>query len=646
MQSDNSNSGRKTGKSAYSRISVPTLGTFVVSDIGVCFVPLHGHQKLVCGGLDVVARAVDGRGNPIGWLLRWANHRGDWLERVVLEDELNSGSLEYRKALYGLRIQPLSTVKGIKDLLACFILNSKPSNEIWYVTRSGWLGESDCRQYILQDGRMIGREASEQRVVLQTNESNCDSFVPAGTLAGWQDHIAALCVGNSRLVFGVSMALAAPLVRLMGVENCGFLLRNESSIGKTTALGVAASVFGVGKVGGYIKTWHSTATALEYTAQAHCDALLLLDELGQSNPRDIGSVIYMLAGGCGKGRGKASGGVRATLRWSGLFLASGEKSLAEHIAEGGKQVKAGQEVRMAEIIADAGKGFGLFEKMHGRSCAKEFADELKGSCQKFYGTAIIAFLECIVRADFDVREWINVKKREFYDVADMPRDAHGQIQRVADHFALVAATGELAIQFNIVPWASGEAMKGVACCFRAWLATCENAASDQDMERVLERFRAYLQRTVSDFPVIRKEKGFPNKSIEVVERYNYRSDKGFVRKKDENITEWLIFADAFKEICLKLGANYRDVAKVLLERGYLAPSENGRASAKQVRIGGVGNTRMYVIGGAFTDDAAEEDVKEDATPVVPGLTMQLKSENVLPIPDEATMIDDDECVPF
>lgn len=60
----------------------------------------------------------------------------------------------------------------------------------------------------------------------------------------WADRIGRLCAGTSRLVFAVACAFAGPLLRPAGMESGGFHLRGDSSCSKTTALRLAASVYG------------------------------------------------------------------------------------------------------------------------------------------------------------------------------------------------------------------------------------------------------------------------------------------------------------------------------------------------------------------------------------------------------------------
>jgi hypothetical protein len=77
-----------------------------------------------------------------------------------------------------------------------------------------------------------------------------------------------------------------------------------------------------------------------------------------------------------------------------LFLSSGEVSLADKMAEIGKRSKAGQEVRLVDIPADAGAGKGAFEELHGAVSAGAFAEELRQATQQYYGAPIRRFLSC------------------------------------------------------------------------------------------------------------------------------------------------------------------------------------------------------------------------------------------------------------
>lgn len=107
-----------------------------------------------------------------------------------------------------------------------------------------------------------------------------------------------------------------------------------------------------------------TDNALEAIAAQHSDCLLILDELAQVQPKAAGECAYMLANEQSKARATRTGTARARLAWRLLFLSAGELGLADHMAEGMKRTRTGQEVRMADIPADAGAGLGAFENLH------------------------------------------------------------------------------------------------------------------------------------------------------------------------------------------------------------------------------------------------------------------------------------------
>ncbi len=59
-----------------------------------------------------------------------------------------------------------------------------------------------------------------------------------------------------------------------------------------------------------------------------------------------------------------SGTVKQSSKWSLFFLSAGEESLTSLMAKTGQRSNAGQEIRLADIEADAGAGMGLFETIH------------------------------------------------------------------------------------------------------------------------------------------------------------------------------------------------------------------------------------------------------------------------------------------
>ena len=112
-----------------------------------------------------------------------------------------------------------------------------------------------------------------------------DKYRKKGTLKEWQEKIAKLCWGNSRLMFAVSLAFTGPILRFVqGPKAGGFQIWGQAETSKTTAAIVSGSVWGCHRgegrrrEKGFAESWNTTVNKVEVTALAHNDALLILDE--------------------------------------------------------------------------------------------------------------------------------------------------------------------------------------------------------------------------------------------------------------------------------------------------------------------------------------------------------------------------------
>ncbi len=63
------------------------------------------------------------------------------------------------------------------------------------------------------------------------------------------------------------------------------------------------------------------------------------------------------------------------------------------MAKAGQKANAGQEIRLADIEADAGVHMGIFEKIHNQLSPATMALSLKEYTSKFYGTVGRAWLQ-------------------------------------------------------------------------------------------------------------------------------------------------------------------------------------------------------------------------------------------------------------
>ncbi|WP_416758171.1 DUF927 domain-containing protein [Pseudomonas sp. BNK-6] len=563
---------------------------FRVTPEGVFYTGDDGESRPVCSPLDILARTRDDKGHNWGLLVefddpdgakkRWnipaRNMTGDFGKDVL-------GPL----VDMGLRLAGTRSGRNARNDLQSYLQGFDSTERARLVTRLGWHGPA----YLLPD-QQIGN--SHEHLFFCDAGAQLPPISECGTLTQWQQQIGALCVGNHRLAFVVSVAFAGPLLHLLGHESGGFHLYGDSSGGKTTHLQVAASVYGGPRL---VRSWRSTDNALESIAAAHSDGVLVLDEIGMCDPRIVGETVYMLGNGTGKARANDRGQAgRQVQEWRLLFLSTGEKTLAQHMADANKELKAGMEIRMLAVPADASKGFGMFDILSGFEDAATLSDALKARVAKYYGTPLTAFLKALCKPG-EILGWTAILRRslEGFISKSLPATASGQAHRAAARFGLAAAAGELATALGITGWPEGTATTAAQVCLNAWLEE-RGGAGNMEGDAIVNRLRQVIER-FGESRFTRWD-GIAAKTDDHAPRTADRL--GFRRTVEHGMgdgiytlvtyyflpTAWR--AEVFKGMSLTL------VNRELIARGILEASAEGRA-AQSVRLPGLSKTRAYVV---------------------------------------------------
>ncbi len=563
-------------------------GRFEVLPNGLYFVDKDKdggeHETFVSTAIVVKAMTRNDSGRAWGRLLEWRDNDKRPHQWAMPMELLQGDGSEVRRELAdrGLQIHPN---KRTRDLFTLYLQSYPTTARALCVERLGWCGGV----YVMPD-RTSGD--SEQITVFQNPHGIEPAFSQLGTLQQWRDHVAAMATDNSRLGLAVSMAFAAVLADLVGEQGGGIHIMGTSSTGKSTALKMACSVWGDPEQ--YGREWRTTDNALEGLAALHNDGLLVLDELNQCDPRIAGTAVYMLANGQGKARMHKTGSSRPVVKWRVLFLSAGEESLSALMQQAGKRTNAGQEIRLAEIAADAGQGMGMFEQIHAASSPQAFSDQIKDAAKRYHGTAGQAFLDHVTHDRLQATERAKQYMQAF--MLHVPDNASGQAHRVGSRFALIAAGGEIATDAGITGWSKGEATQAAAICFNAWLESFGMIGNHEE-RAILAHVKAFFEAHGSS-----RFEAFYQPDPDKHERINNRA--GYW-KADGDSRRYLVFPEQFKnEVCK--GYDHRQVSKVLIDHGWI-DHNNDSGATKPERLPDTGKlTRMY----SFNDRMWGESVTD------------------------------------
>lgn len=558
-------------------------GKFIIKPSGVFFVGTDAQgdllpPKWLCSRLEVAAKTRDAQSGAWGRLLSWRDDDGVSHQWAMPLELLQGDGADVRRELarQGLSIAP---GKQARDLLNAYIQAVPVETRARCVERLGWHGG------VYVTPRETLGDAGEI-VVFQNSHAIEPAHAVRGTLEDWRVSVGRLAAGNSRLSFALSVAFAGPLADVAGEDSGGFHYRGGSSSGKTTALKAAASVWG--DPASYPRLWRATANGLEGLAALHNDGLLILDELSQVDPREAGEAAYLLANGQGKARASRTGAARHSARWRLLFLSAGEESLTGLMNRAGRRANAGQEIRLADIEADAGAGMGLFETLHDQPTPAALAQAIKDAAGRFHGRVGVTWLQAIVADRASLADIIADGIAQFVAEA-VPVDAAGQVLRVARRFGLVAVAGELASHYSLTGWPEGEAVAAAHKCFAAWLEGFGGAGNRED-RAMLAQVRAFFEAHGAS--------RFEDMAATGEQRIINRA--GFVRTAADGTREYLVFPEAFRrEVCN--GFDQKACAVALVRAGWLEPGRDGK-TAQKPRLPGMGQVRCYVFTNRMWED--------------------------------------------
>ena len=535
-----------------------------------------GSEVCVVAGGHVTPEAMSHLEGSVEWSVHHSHKDFDGKSHKTthsVADLHTSSKLVVRKFLsHGLKLMP-----GMTKLFIFFLLSHLPAKRFLRVLRSGWLENS---WVYVQPSWIAGDAGEPVHLELEKNCPTINSMTSAGTLREWQVNVAALLRDNPLAMFCVVFAFLGPLLKILGIESGGVHLVGGSSVGKTTGLQCASSTYGRGSSpasdsgNSYVQTWNQTSNALEGLAAGHTDALTALDEVGLSPSNDLGSDLYLLAGGRGKGAMNSHRRLVIISTWRGSILSTGEVGMLEAIEKKGGRAKAGMLVRLIDIPVT-----NMFPNPPDDMTSGEFSNLVKSNCSTYFGTAGRVFVKFLVKQLQDDPDAVITDLRGTLDQFTremIPADASPIQERAVRRFAAIRVAGHAAVEAGVLPYTIDEVDACVAEVMATWLTFMPSVT---DVQRSLVILQDFLVRNGSSLPT------FQDQQIS--------SPKGF---KDTS-RGLFAFTDTQFTTATRAG-NIVDVAKELRRLGFLFCNETARLKAK-LKISSGAETRFYAVKKGF-----------------------------------------------
>jgi hypothetical protein len=272
-----------------------------------------------------------------------------WRRMVITREAMAVGSdLGRAAAPFGAPIHTANANAVILYLAAFEAQNLATFEEVKGVSRMGWLPGQEAFLVGTQLVNAQGSRPIQSPMSLHEGWSNTDYvFVPSGreverilsgyrqvgTLEDWGK--AAKIVSNYPLALaGLYVSLLPPLLQILGADNFVWEWSGKSSVGKTTALTLAASVWGQPRLNlepSIVSSWRVTDTYIERMLATLGDLPMYLDDTRTASSRmkngiDPVQVVYDVVSGTTKGRGTING-TEAKRAWRTILMSTGEEPI-------------------------------------------------------------------------------------------------------------------------------------------------------------------------------------------------------------------------------------------------------------------------------------------------------------------------------
>jgi hypothetical protein len=528
-------------------------------------------------------------------LVAWRRRPQGWQSQVIERGQAMNGRRLAELANYGFPI-----ADDNQKALTGYLWRSEACNEMTLPCAAvsnhlGWQGEEGskgflCGRTLIQpDGTIETATAldlerpdrwSENRIqfhgISEGDEQLVDAFHSRGTWEKWLEALTPIqhCPRVRAVLYA---SFVPPLLSILNLSNFIVDLSNPTSRGKTTAIRIAASAWGnpdERTPDSLIGKWNASKVYAERAGHVLTGLPLILDDTKEAkNPRDVAEVIYLVASGRGRGRGKPEGLAR-TVAFRTVLFSTGEQPAVSFTQDGGTRTRT-LEIR--------GMPFGAANLETGAIVAK-----LNATVIANYGHAGPRFLSWLLQERNRWDEWRdNYRQWVEYYSAQPPSPEAGRLAQYAAGVTVAAQMVHRALPD--FPWEYSNPMETL------WKELALEAAEAAGEVRALQAVVSWAYSHQTSFAALRLEGGWitPPANVPVSGRWDAAGNERW---------EFLaVFPPVLDEILRGQRFEPESVIPGWKERGWLLHDEGKPTKPIKPRDGAKA-TRMYV----FTRAAVEE----------------------------------------
>lgn len=337
-----------------------------------------------------IARTGENKNTNIEYVETKFRQNGRTKERIIERQKISVVKDLLEESNYGAPVNSANALLLVKFFDAWNARNRDIYSTFEVVDQMGW----SKKRFILTD-RVIEEKTTGK--VYYVGSLKKRAYSQGGTLSRWETTIRKLkdLKNGQTARFLVYAGFASAILEPLELRPFIIHLHGDTSIGKTTALRIPASIYGKPTEGDAMIRWHNTSNFIIRYMENLKNIPLVIDELSSENGKNfnkvVSSIAYTMEGGIAKGKASRTDnkGISEQRTFKLGIFSSGEPPMLSNESMGGSTV------RVWEL---AGSPFG--------ESNKTLVRELEAALKENYGVAIDKFIKgfLINQEIFDTNE--------------------------------------------------------------------------------------------------------------------------------------------------------------------------------------------------------------------------------------------------